>query len=173
MLSYLIEEFMNQPIKAAFLTMILLGSARAAPIALHPDNPHYLLFRGSPTLLIGSTEHYGAVLNLDFDSIPYLDELKAGTQSDPDVLGHVSGSPRSFQIKRNTLAPTRGRRSPPGPARNARQRRRRQQVSTSTVGRRLFPPAEGFLGRSRAPRGRRRLSSSARSTKILCGISTR
>jgi hypothetical protein len=27
------------------------------PIALHPDNPHYFLFRGKPTVLITSAEH--------------------------------------------------------------------------------------------------------------------
>jgi len=49
----------------------------AVPIALHPANPHYFLWRGSPEVLITSTEHYGAVMNLDFDYIPYLDELQA------------------------------------------------------------------------------------------------
>ena len=36
-------------------------------ISLHPENPHYFLWRGRPTILITSAEHYGAVLNLDFD----------------------------------------------------------------------------------------------------------
>ena len=47
------------------------------PLRLHPQNPHYFLFRGKPALLITSGEHYGAVMNLDFDYVPYLDELKA------------------------------------------------------------------------------------------------
>jgi hypothetical protein len=47
------------------------------PISLHPENPHYFLFRGQPTVLISTAEHFGAVVNLDFDYIPYLDELKA------------------------------------------------------------------------------------------------
>ena len=47
------------------------------PIALHPDNPHYLLFRGKPAVLVTSGEHYGAVLNRDFDFVPYLNELQA------------------------------------------------------------------------------------------------
>lgn len=37
------------------------------PISLHPENPHYFLFRDKPTILITSAEHYGAVINLDFD----------------------------------------------------------------------------------------------------------
>ena len=52
-------------------------TAAAGPIALHPDNPHYFLFRGKPTILITSGEHYGAVLNLDFDYSKYLDTLAA------------------------------------------------------------------------------------------------
>lgn len=45
------------------------------PLSLHPGNNHYFLFRGKPSVLIGSTEHYGAVMNLDFDYTKYLDEL--------------------------------------------------------------------------------------------------
>lgn len=41
----------------------------------HPDNPRYFLFRGEPLALITATEHYGAVLNLDFDYVRYLDVL--------------------------------------------------------------------------------------------------
>ncbi len=90
--------------------MILLGSAGAAPIALHPDNPHYLLFRGRPTLLIGSTEHYGAVLNLDFDYLRYLDELKSkGLNLTRTFSGVYCEDEPSFKIKHNTLAPARGR----------------------------------------------------------------
>jgi hypothetical protein len=48
-------------------------AAPAAPISLHPANPHYFLWRGRPALLITSGEHYGAVLNRDFDYRKYLD----------------------------------------------------------------------------------------------------
>jgi hypothetical protein len=58
---------------------ILAGTAACAPVvpplSLHPDNPHYFLFRHRPAVLVTSGEHYGAVLNLDFDYLPYLDEL--------------------------------------------------------------------------------------------------
>ena len=48
----------------------------AEPIRLHPENPHYFLWRDKPTVLIGSGEHYGAVINLDFDYLKYLETLK-------------------------------------------------------------------------------------------------
>ena len=49
------------------------------PIKVHPDNPHYFLFRGQPTILLTSAEHYGAVINLDFDYVQYLDVLAANS----------------------------------------------------------------------------------------------
>ena len=44
--------------------------------SLHPENPRYFLFRGEPLVLVTCTEHYGAVINRDFDYISYLDMLK-------------------------------------------------------------------------------------------------
>src|SRR5437588_9538170 len=80
------------------------------PLALHPDNPHYFLFRGKPTLLITSGEHYGAVLNLDFDYQKYLASLAADglnlTRTFPGAYVEPAGA---FKIERNTLAPAKGR----------------------------------------------------------------
>jgi hypothetical protein len=81
-------------------------AAQGSPISLHPDNGHYFLFRGRPTVLVTSAEHYGAVLNGDFDYVRYLDELKAHdlnlTRTFSGVYREVPGS---FNIKGNTLAP--------------------------------------------------------------------
>ena len=78
----------------------------AQPIALHPQNPHYFGFRGRPTILITSGEHYGAVLNLDFDFVPYLEELKArGFNQTRTFTGVYCESPQSFGIRGNPLAP--------------------------------------------------------------------
>lgn len=45
------------------------------PICVHPDNPHYFLYKGDPTILITSAEHYGAVVNRRFDYQKYLQVL--------------------------------------------------------------------------------------------------
>ncbi|MGE5644847.1 MAG: hypothetical protein ACM336_03540 [Acidobacteriota bacterium] len=60
------------------LPVLLLAAAalHAEPIKLHPTNPHYL-FNGKPTVLVTSAEHYGAVVNGDFDYIAYFDALKS------------------------------------------------------------------------------------------------
>src|SRR6476620_1592886 len=76
------------------------------PISLHPSNSHYFLFRGKPTVLITSGEHYGAVLNLDFDYVRYLDELHRHhlnlTRTWAGSYREITGS---FGITDNTLAP--------------------------------------------------------------------
>ena len=53
-----------------FVSTSLPAEAATTALSLHPNNPHYLLFRGKPTVIITSSEHYGAVLNLDFDFRP-------------------------------------------------------------------------------------------------------
>ncbi|HEU0040617.1 MAG TPA: cellulase family glycosylhydrolase [Verrucomicrobiae bacterium] len=85
-------------------------SAAKAPLSLHPDNPHYFLFRGKPTALITSGEHYGAVLNLDFDYRKYLDTLaQDGLNNTRTFSGAYCESPGDFNIASNTLAPLPGR----------------------------------------------------------------
>jgi len=69
---------MLKTIKYLNVVLLLLAMVAAGePIKVHPANPHYYLFNGQPTVLITSAEHYGAVVNLDFDYVKYLDALKA------------------------------------------------------------------------------------------------
>lgn len=80
------------------------------PISLHPENPHYFLFRGKPTVLIGSTEHYGAVLNLDFDYVKYFVELESkGLNVTRTFTGIYLEPEGAFGIAKNTLAPRSGK----------------------------------------------------------------
>lgn len=94
---------------AVLLLTIIASTAPAAtnrPLSLHPDNPHYFLWRGRPTLLITSAEHYGAVMNLDFDYAPYLKELEAKKLNNTRVFSGAYVEPiGAFNIARNTLAP--------------------------------------------------------------------
>jgi hypothetical protein len=85
-------------------------SAPFEPLKLHPQNPHYFLFRGKPTILITSGEHYGAVLNLDFDYVKYLTTLRTdGLNHTRTWVGTYREIPGSFGITDNTLAPLPGR----------------------------------------------------------------
>ncbi len=51
------------------------GKSDSGPVRKHPDNPHYFSYKGKPLVLITTDQHYGAVINLDFDYIPFLDRL--------------------------------------------------------------------------------------------------
>ena len=80
------------------------------PLSINKVNPHYLEFRGKPVVLIGSTEHYGAVLNLDFDYDVYLSALaSAGLNVTRTFSGAYVEPQGAFGIKGNTLAPAPGR----------------------------------------------------------------
>lgn len=75
-------------------------------LKLHADNPHYLEWRGQPTLLVTSGEHYGALLNLDFDYVRYFDELQRHGLNHTRVFsGTYCEDANAFQITDNTLAP--------------------------------------------------------------------
>lgn len=87
-----------------------ISSEKFAPLALHPDNPHYFLFRNKPAVLIGSTEHYGAVMNLDFDYVTYLNELATWGLNVTRTFSGIYVEPQgAFKIERNTMAPAEGR----------------------------------------------------------------
>ena len=94
-----------------FLLAILLPAFTWAQrptkaIALHPQNPHYFTYQGKTTALITSGEHYGAVLNLDFDYKKYLqtlaDEGMNYTRIFTGTYYEVEGD---FNIEKNNLAP--------------------------------------------------------------------
>src|SRR5215469_3987995 len=106
----LLHRLPRTPMKRILLVALLLPALPAAaaerPLALHPENPHYFLFRGKPAVLVTSTEHYGAVLNRDFDYVPYLDELHArGFNLTRTFSGVYREVPGSFGITENTLGP--------------------------------------------------------------------
>ena len=93
------------------LVVTVQSSPAREPIKLDPDNPHYFLFRGQPTILISAAEHYGAVVNLDFDYLSYLDELQAhGFNLTQIFSGILVESEKSTRLGyNNNLAPRPGR----------------------------------------------------------------
>ena len=76
------------------------------PLSHYAPNPHYFSFRGKPTLLVGSGEHYGAVLNKVFDYKAYLKAVaESGLNLTRTFCGGYREIPNSFGIVDNTLAP--------------------------------------------------------------------
>jgi hypothetical protein len=109
-----VAAYLHWCIHYAPSALVLLATIQltvgAEPLAPHPKNPHYFLFRGKPAILVTSGEHYGAVLNLDFDYRKYLTTLAADglnlTRTFPGAYVEPVGA---FKIERNTLAPAAGR----------------------------------------------------------------
>jgi hypothetical protein len=66
---------------------------------LHPENPHYFIYKGKPLVLVTSAEHYGAVVNLDFDFEKYLRTMHAeGMNYTRIFTGSYVEIPGSFNI---------------------------------------------------------------------------
>lgn len=93
----------------AVLLATALNPAAAQPISRHPENPHYFLFRGKPTILITSAEIYGAVLNLDFAYRKYLDALAAGGANYTRIYTGSYFEPQHKWFKNHSLGPADGR----------------------------------------------------------------
>jgi hypothetical protein len=90
---------------------ILFAQQNEAPMRLHPENPHYFLYRGKAVALVSSAGHYGAVINGDFDYHKYLAALAAAGMNYTRLFGgsYVEVPEKSFGIKRNNLAPVAGK----------------------------------------------------------------
>ncbi len=90
--------------------LTLKGQSNREPIRLHPQNPHYFQYQGRPTVLITSAEHYGAVLNSDFDYETYLETLHQDNLNYTRIfVGSYVEIEGSFNIQHNTLAPATGK----------------------------------------------------------------
>ncbi len=89
----------------------LSAQAPVEPIRLDPHNPHYFQYSGKTIALITSGEHYGSVMNADFDYHKYLATLQAEGMNYTRLFGgsYVEVPQTSFGIRRNTLAPKSGR----------------------------------------------------------------
>ncbi len=85
--------------------ILAAGELSAEPIRVHPDNPHYYLFNGKPTILITSAEHYGGVVNKDFDYVTYFDALKSYGLNYTRIYPGALFEPMGKFVRGNTLGP--------------------------------------------------------------------
>jgi len=92
---------------AAILTSLAYSAfAQTKPISLNPNNPHYFNYNGKPTVLISSGEHYGAIMNPDFDFKLYLKTLqKDGLNLTRTMTGAYFEPAGAFNISNNSLGP--------------------------------------------------------------------
>ena len=68
----MLRNFFHPEIICILLTVV---SCTSSPISVYHDNPHYFSYKGEPLVLITSDQHYGAVIDMDFDYVKYLDYL--------------------------------------------------------------------------------------------------
>jgi hypothetical protein len=103
----LLAALLSSILVASFVHRTVQAKLNVPPIRLHPANPHYFLFREKPTVLITSGEHYGAVLNADFDFHKYLATIDSDGLNYTRIFGgsYVEVPAKSFGILRNDLAP--------------------------------------------------------------------
>ena len=75
--------------------------------SVHPDNPQCFLYQGKTFKILTSAEHYGAVLNADFDYNIYLQEMQRTGQNMTRVFTFYREKPDSIPGPgdMNTLAP--------------------------------------------------------------------
>ncbi|MGK7396786.1 MAG: hypothetical protein ACNS62_19575 [Candidatus Cyclobacteriaceae bacterium M3_2C_046] len=86
-----------------------MQQVQSQSIRLHPQNQHYFQYKGEPLLLITSAEHYGAVINKEFNYEKYLNTLAAqGLNYTRIFSGAYVENQQSFGIEQNTLAPAKG-----------------------------------------------------------------
>jgi hypothetical protein len=89
-------------ISLVFITIPLFSQ----PISLHPENPHYFLYNGKPTILVTSGEYCGSVINPDFNFNLYLETIhKQGFNHTRIFMGDYAEAKEAFYIIRNSLAP--------------------------------------------------------------------
>ena len=96
----------------ALLAMIMNKTKAQTPLRLNPENPHYLEYHGKPLIMITSGEHYGALINPDFNYTAYLDALYGERMNNTRVFsGTMVERTRDigWMQSRNTLAPGSGK----------------------------------------------------------------
>jgi hypothetical protein len=91
------------------------GDPEVSTLRQSPDHPRYLQYRGEHIVLITSAEHYGAVINMDFDYKTYLETLEKEGFNYTRIFGgsYVEPVDNIFGIRNNTLAPAPGKYLPP------------------------------------------------------------
>jgi hypothetical protein len=102
-------------IKNTILFILLINGTipfclMSQPIRLHPENGHYFLYKNKSTVLVASTEHYGSIINPDFDFTKYLETLKSlGLNHTRVWMGDYVEVPGDFCQSINTSAPLSGK----------------------------------------------------------------
>jgi hypothetical protein len=96
-------------VAAAVLSGCAQGQSQTSKVfSRHPENPACFVYQGKPFKILTSAEHYGAVINADFDYEVYLQEMERTGQNATRVFTFYRETPTTIEDvgTSNTLAPT-------------------------------------------------------------------
>jgi hypothetical protein len=94
-----------------FFGVMQTTSDAASVLSVHPENHRVFLYRGRPMKILTSAEHYGSVVNGNFDYDVYLKEMQRTGQNMTRVFAFYretcDGSPGDIRsmVEANNLAP--------------------------------------------------------------------
>jgi hypothetical protein len=91
------------------LINLMMIACSSSPVSICPDNPHYFFYKGKPIVLITSDQHYGAVIDKDFDYEKYLDYLSQNGMNLSRIYPGAMFEPPDKYLKGNPLGPVPGR----------------------------------------------------------------
>lgn len=92
-----------------FIILLIVAACNNSPVKICPDNPHYFFYRNKPLVLITSDQHYGAVIDQDFDYTRYLDYLAGNGMNLTRIYPGAMFEPTDKYLPGNPLGPRPGR----------------------------------------------------------------
>ena len=95
------------------VVLIVITIADAdSQIKIWQTNPHYFCYKDKPVVLITSDHHYGAVIDMDFDYVKYLDYLAENSLNLTRIYPGGMFEPPDKYMPGNPLGPRAGRQLP-------------------------------------------------------------
>jgi len=84
-------------------------TSRSGPVSVYAANPHYLFYNGKPMILLTSDQHYGAVINADFDYAAFLNKLESRDLNFTRIYPGAYIERENEYVAGNNLGPLDGR----------------------------------------------------------------
>lgn len=92
-----------------FQFMLFTSGCTNSPVGVCPSNSHYFFYKGKPVILVTSDHHYGAVIDMDFDFVKYLNWMAANGMNLTRIYPGGMFEPPDKYLPGNPLGPLQGR----------------------------------------------------------------
>ena len=105
------KDMKGQFLKIGFSVLLISVSTTFAnsQITVCPANPHYLFYKNKPIVLITSDHHYGAIIDMDFNYVKFLDYLALNGMNLTRIYPGGMFEPTDKYQPGNPLGPRQGR----------------------------------------------------------------